>query len=252
MCTEPKAWKQCTCRIPAIQTDRRPSMFFSILKWLRAIDIKEKVFAKPRTSSISTPTIILLYHSYRSRGSHTHRRVTEGKHSDKKQKQIEDIFQTGSRSFRREVGALVVVYNAAPGILRKNLKIFSYRLQIEQRLSETEKENHVSLHQLGNEKLKENLSIFQNIDFSDKCSHSLRDAVNREYYRSWVPDAQKRSSNDCRAFGGQWPGALTPNLSYESIRFLDGGTVSLYKYERVLQYYYFPKVSYYPSNMIFQ
>jgi len=64
--------------------------------------------------------------------------------------------------------------------LRKKLKIFPYRLQIEKGLSEKDKENHLAFAQLCKEKLEENPNFLQRIVFSDECSFSSHGAVNKK------------------------------------------------------------------------
>jgi len=129
--------------------------------------IQRKFFTKYRITAPSRRIINVWYQSYIDRGSHAHR-GGDGRPtiSVEKQNQIEEMFKANPRRSLREVGGVVGVHHTTVWhFLRKKLKLFPYRLQMGQQLSETDRENRMIFAQLCKEKLQENHNFLKRIFF---------------------------------------------------------------------------------------
>lgn len=216
--------------------------------------IQRKFFTKYRIKAPSRRTINLWYQSYTDRGSHSHRggngRPTIG---DDKQNQIEEMFQADPRRSLREVGAVVGVHHTTVWhFLRNKLKLYPYRLQIGQQLSETDKNNRVTFAQLCKERLQENPNFLKRIVFSDECIFSLKGAVNKHNCRIWGSQRPETVYESPQSSPTLMVWCAISENEVIGPYFFDDGSVTGDRYKRMLRYYLFPKLSNYPSDMIFQ
>lgn len=87
------------------------------------------------------------------------------------------MFQINSRCLLREVGAVVEVHHTTVWkFQRRKLKMFPYRVQIGQQLSDIDKANRVSYDRQCQKEMKENPSSLQQI-FSLTSSVSRRRVI---------------------------------------------------------------------------
>ena len=202
----------------------------------------------------SRKSILKWVEDYRSRGSHSHR-GGNGRPgiSEEKRSQIKEMFQTNPRRSLRDVAREVSLpHTTVWNVIRKQLNMFPYRLQIAQQLSHDDKTNRLNFAQFLQAELVEDSHYLERIVFSDECSFSLGGAVNKQNCRIWGserPDTVYESPQSTQSIM-VWC-ALSKNEVIGPY-FFENGNVTGDSYKRMLRYYLFPKLRNYPENMIFQ
>ena len=124
---------------------------------------------------------------YEECGTHAHRGGNgRPSFSDAKKAQIKQLFHDNPKRSLRDVASEVHVHHTTVwAIVRKELNMFPYRLQIAPQLSDADKTNRLAFAHLIKQKLQENPDFLQRILYSDECGFSLWGAVNKQKVHVW-------------------------------------------------------------------
>lgn len=199
-------------------------------------------------------TIRLWREDYEARGSHRHRGGNgRPRISIEVRNQIRILFNNDPRRSLREVAEETGVSHATVwNFLRKELKMFPYKLQMATALTEDHKIRRKQFAQYCRRELRNDSQYLNRVLFSDECQFSLSGSVNKQ---------------NCRVWGTERPNLVfdTPQnspsvmvwcaLSRREIigpYFFENENVTGATYKRLLRYFLFPKLRDYPENLIFQ
>lgn len=90
------------------------------------------------------------------------------------------MFNVGPKRLLREAGDVFCFHRTTVWhFLQSKLKLFPYRLHVEQQLSETEKKNSVAFSQLC-KNLQKSPNFLKRTLFSDECSFTLQRAMKKK------------------------------------------------------------------------
>jgi hypothetical protein len=112
-----------------------------------------------------------------------------GRKSDEMSREkISDIVGSsgdGNFSVRHMAEQIGASKSLVHNVLRKELKLYPYKVTISQTLTENHKEQRVTFCSWALSKLEHDLEWLENILFSDECTFNLNGRVNRQNYRFW-------------------------------------------------------------------
>ena len=191
---------------------------------------------------------------YEERGTHAHRGGNgRPSISDAKKTQIKQLFHDNPKRSLRDVASEVHVHHTTVwALVRKELKMFPYRLQIAPQLSDADKTNRLAFAHLIKQKLQENPDFLKRIVYSDECSFSLGGAVKKQKVGVWGtkrPDIVYQSAQSTE-YIMVW--CVVSKTDIIGPYFFEDGTVTGERYKRMLRYFFFPKLRDYPEDMLFQ
>ena len=191
---------------------------------------------------------------YQERGNHDHRgwngrpRITIAVRD-----QIRDLFIDQPRMSLRSAAHQIGVSTATiRNVVRKELKLYPYKLQTSTALTEQHKSSRLNFAQYCRRELRRDTGYLERIIFSDECKFSLSGKVNKQNFRIW--------------------GTERPNEVYETLHnspsvliwctmskteiigpyFFENENVTGSSYKRMLRYFLFPRLRDYPETIIFQ
>jgi len=136
--------------------------------------------------------------------------------------------------------------------LRKELKMFPYKLQIGQQLSDLDKSNRIQFAQFCREQLNEDSGYLRRIIFSDECSFSLSGGVNKQNCRIWGTERPSTVYESPQSSASIMVWCALSKKEIIGPYFFENESVTGETYKRMLRYFFFPKLRDYPENVIFQ
>lgn len=105
---------------------------------------------------------------------------------DEKKEEIEQFFQENPKSsIRKASAALQTSIGAVHKVVKHDLKLFPYKLQITQKLYEEDLALRVHMCEVLLSKINDDENFWQNLIFSDESRFSLDGTVNRHNCRIW-------------------------------------------------------------------
>lgn len=145
------------------------------------------------------------------------------------------VFQ---RRLLQEVGVVVgVIYTTVRHLPPNKLKLFLYRIQIGEQLSEIDKENRIAFAQLWTRKLQEKKHFLIRIIFSDEWSYSLHKAVDEQNCRIWGSQRPKSVYKSSRRFPRLMVWYAISENEITDPYVLDDAGVTEDRYKNILRYY---------------
>ena len=191
---------------------------------------------------------------YQTRGSHAHRGGNgRPRISNEVRNQIQELFNNDPTISLRAVAAQTGVAHATVwNFLRKELKLFPYKLQMGTALTEDHKTRRIRFAQSCRRELRNDAGYLNRIVFSDECKFSLSGVVNKQNCRIW---GTERPNEVYETLHNSPSVMVWCALSQNEIigpYFFENENVTGSTYKRMLRYFLFPKPRNYPETMIFQ
>lgn len=182
----------CRCKISAILTNRTPNMCFGGGETWEVSNLR-KLLTKSTAPDLLWRTIILWFQSYQD-SDHSQKEgfMKRWQWAEKSKSRSKRCSKTTWEARCKTLKTWWdLLYNCWE-FLRKKLKLLFQRMQIRQRLSETENENPVSLAQLFEGKQEWNMDFLQSNIICQQCSFSLQGSVSEQNCRIWGSQRPKK------------------------------------------------------------
>ena len=191
---------------------------------------------------------------YQSRGTHAHRggngrpQITE-----EKKNEIRALFNSNPRlSLRAAAQEVGVAHATIWNFLRKELKMFPYKLQMTTALTESHKERRLRFARDCRRELRNNAGYLRRIVFSDECKFSLSGSVNKQNCRIWGLERPKEVYETLHNSPSIMVWCALSESEIIGPYFFENENVTGSTYKRMLRYFLLPKLQGYPEDMIFQ
>lgn len=191
---------------------------------------------------------------YETRGSHDHRGGNGRPNiSEERKNDVRDLVKSNPRISLRQLTAQTGVPTTTVWrILRNELRLFPYKLQMGVELSDNDKQNRISFAQYCRAQLRENPGYLKRIVFSDECHFSLSGHVNSQNCRIWGSERPKQVYETLQGAPSVmvWCGITAKEII--GPYFFDNENVTGDSYKKMLRYFVFRKLANYPDDMLFQ
>ena len=194
------------------------------------------------------------YEQYQSRGSHSHLGGNgRPQISDEKKEMIRSMFNENPTVSLRTAATQVGVHHTTIwSFLRRELKLYPYKLQMAQQLSEEDETKRINFARYCRAELRFDSEFLKRVVFTDECKFSLSGFVNKQNCRIWGSERP----NEVYQTPHNSPSVMVwCGVSKNEIigpYFFGNETVTGESYKKLLRYYAFPKLRDYPDNTIFQ
>ncbi len=219
-----------------------------------ATDVQSLFQEAYRRNPTARSTIRQWREDYQERGSHNHRRGNgRPRISTAVRNQIRDLFIDGPTiSLRVAAAPTRVCSSTVRNFVRKELKLYPYKLQMSTALTEHHKTSRFNFAQNCHTELRNDAGYLGRIIFSDECKFSLSGTVNKQNCRIWGTERPNQVYETLHNSPSVMVWCAMSKSGVIGPYFFENENVTGSTYKRMLRYFLFPKLQNYPENMIFQ
>lgn len=216
--------------------------------------IQRKFRTKYQKPAPARSSIRRWYQEYQARGNHSHMGGNgRPQISEENKDRIRTMFaEDPTLSLRIAATEIGIHHTTIWRFLRRELKLFPYKLQLHQQISDEDKAKRIEFAQYCRNELGNESGYLKRIVFSDECKFSLSGQVNKQNCRIW---GSERPQQVYEAPNNAPSVMVWCALSKNEIigpYFFENENVTGQSYKRMLRYYVFPRLRNYPEDMIFQ
>ncbi len=167
--------------------------------------------------------------------------------------QIRDLFvDDPTMSLRVAAAQTRVCSSTARNVVRKELMLYPYKLQMSTALTEHYKISMFNFARNCRTELRNDAGYLERIIFSDECKFSVSGKVNKQNCRIWGTERPNQVYETLHNSPSLMVWCAMSKSGLIGPYHLENENVTGSRYKRMLRYFLFPKLQNYPENIKFQ